>query len=47
MTWTAGFRSAVINPHDQLQFGEPRSFADQTVSQVLRLAGGGDASAYA
>ncbi|MEV4534577.1 GDSL-type esterase/lipase family protein [Asanoa sp. NPDC049518] len=37
--WTAAFRSAVINPYDQLQFGQPRSFADQTVSQLLRLAG--------
>ncbi|MEV6365962.1 SGNH/GDSL hydrolase family protein [Micromonospora musae] len=42
MTWTAGFRTAVINPHDQLQLSEPRGFADQTVRQVLHLAGGGE-----
>ncbi|MET8355500.1 GDSL-type esterase/lipase family protein [Micromonospora sp. NPDC005171] len=43
MIWTAGFRTAVISPYDRLQFSEPRSFADQTVRQVLHLAGGGDA----
>ncbi|MEU8152392.1 GDSL-type esterase/lipase family protein [Micromonospora sp. NPDC048986] len=43
MIWTAGFRTAVISPYEQLQFGEPRRFADQTVRQVLHLAGGGDA----
>ncbi|MEU5961232.1 GDSL-type esterase/lipase family protein [Micromonospora parva] len=43
MIWTAGFRTAVISPYDRLQFSQPRSFADQTVRQVLHLAGGGDA----
>lgn len=43
MIWTAGFRTAVINPYDQFQLSEPRGFADQTVRQVLHLAGGGEA----
>ncbi|NMO49685.1 SGNH/GDSL hydrolase family protein [Actinoplanes sp. TBRC 11911] len=43
MIWTAGFRTAVIDPREKLQFGEPRGFADQTVSQLLQMAGGGDA----
>ncbi|WP_433315260.1 SGNH/GDSL hydrolase family protein [Micromonospora sp. CA-269861] len=43
MIWTAGFRTAVLSPYEQLQFSEPRSFVDQTVRQVLHLAGGGQA----
>ncbi|MFD6680478.1 GDSL-type esterase/lipase family protein [Micromonospora parva] len=43
MIWAAGFRTAVISPYEQLQFSEPRGFADQTVRQVLHLAGGGAA----
>ncbi|MGW5581525.1 GDSL-type esterase/lipase family protein [Micromonospora chokoriensis] len=43
MIWAAGFRTAVISPYERLQFSEPRSFADQTVRQVLHLAGGGEA----
>ncbi|MBM0275592.1 GDSL-type esterase/lipase family protein [Micromonospora tarensis] len=43
MIWTAGFRTAVISPYERLQFSAPRRFADQTVRQVLHLAGGGDA----
>ncbi|MBM0232212.1 SGNH/GDSL hydrolase family protein [Micromonospora sp. STR1_7] len=43
MIWTAGFRTAVISPYEQLQFSEPRGFADQTVRQVLHMAGGGEA----
>ncbi|RLP87009.1 GDSL-type esterase/lipase family protein [Micromonospora sp. CV4] len=43
MIWTAGFRTGVISPYERLQFSEPRRFADQTVRQVLHLAGGGDA----
>ena len=31
MIWTAGFRSAVISPYEQIQLTEPRGFADQTV----------------
>jgi lysophospholipase L1-like esterase len=42
MIWTAGFRSAVISPYEQIQLTEPRGFADQTVFQVLHMAGGGD-----
>lgn len=40
--WTAGFRSAVISPYESIQLSEPRSFAGQTVRQVLQLAGGGE-----
>jgi lysophospholipase L1-like esterase len=42
MIWTAGFRSAVISPYEQIQLTEPRGFADQTVHQVLHMAGGGE-----
>jgi hypothetical protein len=42
MIWTAGFRTAVISPYEQIQLTEPRGFADQTVRQVLHMAGGGD-----
>jgi lysophospholipase L1-like esterase len=42
MIWTAGFRSAVISPYEQLQLSEPRGFADRTVFQVLHMAGGGE-----
>jgi len=41
MIWTAGFRSAVISPYEQIKLSEPRGFADQTVRQVLHMAGGG------
>ncbi|GII66621.1 hypothetical protein Skr01_67060 [Sphaerisporangium krabiense] len=42
MTWTAGFRTAVISPYERIQLTEPRGFADQTVRQVLHMAGGGE-----
>ena len=42
MIWTAGFRTAVISPYEQIQLSEPRGFADQTVHQVLHMAGGGE-----
>ena len=42
MIWTAGFRSAVISPYEQIQLTEPRGFGDQTVFQVLHMAGGGE-----
>jgi lysophospholipase L1-like esterase len=42
MIWTAGFRTAVISPYGQMHFTEPRGFADQTVRQVLHMAGGGE-----
>ncbi|WP_043840982.1 GDSL-type esterase/lipase family protein [Amycolatopsis taiwanensis] len=41
MIWTAGFRTAVISPYEQIKLSEPRGFADQTVRHVLRMAGGG------
>ncbi|QBS41516.1 GDSL-type esterase/lipase family protein [Nocardia sp. CS682] len=40
--WVAGFRSAVISPYEQVKLSESREFADQTVRQVLHLAGGGE-----
>ena len=46
MIWTAGFRTGVLSPYERLQFSEPRGFADQTMRQVLHLAGGGEASGY-
>lgn len=42
-TWVAGFRSGVISPDERIKLAESRSFTDETVRQVLRLAGGGDA----
>ncbi|GAA1301073.1 hypothetical protein Psi02_28150 [Planotetraspora silvatica] len=42
MIWTAGFRTAVISPYGRIQFTRPRGFADQTVRQVLHMAGGGE-----
>ena len=42
MIWRAGFRTAVISPYEQIQLTEPRGFADQTVRQVLHMAGGGE-----
>ncbi|WP_171171292.1 SGNH/GDSL hydrolase family protein [Streptomyces sp. I05A-00742] len=41
--WVAGFRSAVLSPYEDYQLFPSRGFADQTVRQVLRLAGGGEA----
>lgn len=41
-TWVAGFRSAVISPYEQVKLTDSREFADQTVRQVLHLAGGGE-----
>ncbi|MEW9534178.1 GDSL-type esterase/lipase family protein [Microbispora sp. NPDC049125] len=42
MIWTAGFRTAVISPYEELKLTEPRGFDDQTVRQVLHMAGGGE-----
>src|SRR4030081_1801108 len=42
MIWTAAFHTAVISPYEQIQPAEPRGFADQTVRQVLHMAGGGE-----
>ncbi|GHC60172.1 SGNH/GDSL hydrolase family protein [Streptomyces cinnamoneus] len=41
--WVAGFRSAVLSPYEDYQLFPSRSFTDQTVRQVLRLNGGGEA----
>ncbi|WP_067829370.1 GDSL-type esterase/lipase family protein [Actinomadura kijaniata] len=40
--WVAGFRGAVISPYEEFRISEPRGFRDQTVRQVLRMAGGGE-----
>lgn len=40
--WTAGFRTAVISPYEPITFSEPRGFANQTLRQRIRLAGGGE-----
>jgi hypothetical protein len=32
----------VISPYEQVKLSEPRGFADQTVRQVLHMAGGGE-----
>ncbi|GAA4577845.1 GDSL-type esterase/lipase family protein [Planotetraspora kaengkrachanensis] len=42
MIWTAGFRTAVISPYEQIKFTAPHGFADQTLRQVLHMAGGGE-----
>jgi lysophospholipase L1-like esterase len=42
MIWTAGFRTAVISPYEQVKLSEPHDFADQTVRQILHMAGGGE-----
>jgi lysophospholipase L1-like esterase len=41
MRWVAAFRSALVSPYEQIQLARSRGFADQTVRQVLHLAGGG------
>ncbi|MFE7802564.1 GDSL-type esterase/lipase family protein [Nocardia sp. NPDC057440] len=40
--WIAGFRSALVDPAEQIRLAEPRSFTDQTLRQVLHMAGGGE-----
>ncbi|WP_436776351.1 GDSL-type esterase/lipase family protein [Yinghuangia sp. YIM S09857] len=42
-TWVAGFRSAVLSPHEAIQIKPSRGFHDQTLRQVLHLDGGGKA----
>lgn len=42
-TWVAAFRSAVISPDEEISLKESRSFAGQTVRQILHLDGGGTA----
>ncbi|MBZ4324169.1 GDSL-type esterase/lipase family protein [Streptomyces huiliensis] len=41
--WVAGFRSAVVSPYESYTLFPSRSFADQTLRQVIRLNGGGEA----
>ncbi|MEU9143947.1 GDSL-type esterase/lipase family protein [Streptomyces sp. NPDC048349] len=41
--WVAGFRSAVLSPHEALQIKPSRGFNDQTLRQILHLDGGGEA----
>ncbi|WP_327093900.1 GDSL-type esterase/lipase family protein [Nocardia vinacea] len=40
--WVAGFRSTLVDPTERIRLAEPRSFADETVRQVLHLVGGGE-----
>ncbi|MEU6122488.1 GDSL-type esterase/lipase family protein [Streptomyces sp. NPDC047123] len=42
-SWTAAFRSAVLSSHEDIEIFERRSFAAQTVRQIIRLDGGGSA----
>ncbi|MFF2084872.1 GDSL-type esterase/lipase family protein [Nocardia sp. NPDC058176] len=42
-TWVAGFRTGVISPYEQIKLAESREFGDETVRQILHLAGGGSA----
>jgi lysophospholipase L1-like esterase len=39
--WIAGFRTAAIGPDEPIRFADSYAFTDQTVRQVLHLAGGG------
>ncbi|WP_371656329.1 MULTISPECIES: SGNH/GDSL hydrolase family protein [unclassified Streptomyces] len=41
--WVAGFRSAVLSPHETIQIKPSRGFRDQTLRQILHLDGGGEA----
>ncbi|MFJ8083590.1 GDSL-type esterase/lipase family protein [Streptomyces sp. NPDC096205] len=41
--WVAGFRSALVSPYEDYQLFPSRAFAEQTVRQIVRLAGGGEA----
>ncbi|MFD0355015.1 GDSL-type esterase/lipase family protein [Streptomyces sp. NPDC127110] len=41
--WVAGFRSAVLSPHEGIQLKPSRGFHDQTLRQILHLDGGGEA----
>ncbi|WP_280266362.1 GDSL-type esterase/lipase family protein [Nocardia wallacei] len=42
-TWVAGFRTGVISPYEQIKLAESRAFEDETVRQILHMAGGGGA----
>ncbi|CAL9474263.1 SGNH/GDSL hydrolase family protein [Streptomyces sp. enrichment culture] len=41
--WVAGFRSALVSPYEDYRLFPSRSFAGQTVRQIVRLDGGGEA----
>ncbi|OAR24262.1 GDSL family lipase [Streptomyces sp. ERV7] len=41
--WVAGFRSAVLSPHEIIKISPSRGFHDQTLRQILHLDGGGEA----
>ncbi len=47
MIWTAGFRTAVISPHEQIQLTEPRGFADQRCARCSTWPAAENASASA
>ncbi|MEV2219071.1 GDSL-type esterase/lipase family protein [Nocardia vinacea] len=40
--WVAGFRSTLVDPTERIRLAEPRSFADETVRQVLHMVGGSE-----
>ncbi|MEU8959254.1 GDSL-type esterase/lipase family protein [Streptomyces sp. NPDC048518] len=42
-SWAAAFRSAVLSPYESIELFERRSFAGQTLRQIIRLDGGGTA----
>ncbi|MFC9996170.1 GDSL-type esterase/lipase family protein [Nocardia sp. NPDC127526] len=39
--WVAGFRAPLVNPAEEIRLAEPRGFGDETIRQVVRVAGGG------
>lgn len=43
LTWVAGFRTGVVSPFEPFRLRPSRAFADETLRQVLHLAGGGAA----
>ena len=47
MIWTAGFRTAVIGPYEQIQLTEPRGFATRRCVRCSTWPAADNASAYA
>ncbi|NNH70232.1 SGNH/GDSL hydrolase family protein [Nocardia uniformis] len=41
LEWVAGFRTALVHPGERIQLADPRGFDNQTLRQVLHMAGGG------
>ncbi|MFE3191972.1 GDSL-type esterase/lipase family protein [Nocardia sp. NPDC059240] len=39
--WIAGYRAPLVNPAEVIKLAEPRAFDDETVRQVVRVAGSG------